>query len=111
MNRLISLFTYLTTYLTTFLTRLVGRISPTRAPTTIDEPVQVVAPRVLVINFDPIVDAQGTRLTTKMGWHNVDELISGFIADMDEVSYGLVKYQYDSANRIDVNEFPLKEDG
>src|SRR5690242_17314926 len=67
------------------------------------EPLVPLTARVLVINFDPIVDAQGTRLTTKMGWHNVDDLISGFIADMEEVSYGLVKYQYDSANRIDVN--------
>jgi len=75
-----------------------------------DEPLQVVSPRVLVINFDPIVDAQGTRLTTAMRWNNVDDLIKGFIADIDEVSDGLVKYQYDSANRIDVNDFPRKAD-
>ena len=82
------------------------------APVTpIDDSLKVVSPRVLVINFDPIVDAQGTRLTAKMGWNNVDSLINGFIADIDEVSHGLVKYQYSSANRIDVNEFPTKTDG
>ncbi|HVP21182.1 MAG TPA: hypothetical protein VMS73_04915 [Anaerolineaceae bacterium] len=91
-----------------FLARLFKLNNPPATPT--DEPLQVVSPRVLVINFDPIVDGQGTRLTAKMGWNNVDDLIKGFIADIDEVSYGLVKYQYSSANRIDVNEFPLKSD-
>jgi hypothetical protein len=81
------------------------------SPAPIDEPLQVVSPRVLVINFDPIIDAQGTRLTTQMGWNNIDDLITGFIADIDEVSYGLVKYQYTRTNRIDVNEFPRKTDG
>jgi hypothetical protein len=76
-----------------------------------DESLKVVSPRVLVINIDPIVDAQGTHLTTRMGWNNIDDLITGFIADIDEVSYGLVKYQYNHANRIDVNEFPYKADG
>jgi hypothetical protein len=83
----------------------------TPTPTTTDEPLQVISPRVFVINFDPIVDAEGTRLTAKMGWHNVDTLISQFIADMEEVSYGLVKYQYDPANRVDVNAIPHKMDG
>lgn len=85
-----------------FFSRLFGRTPPA------EEPLQVVSPRVYVINFDPIVDAQGTRLTTRMGWNNVDKLIQDFIEDMDEVSYGLVKYQYDPADRIDVNEFPAK---
>ncbi len=76
-----------------------------------DEPLVVAKPRVMVINFDPIVDAQGARLTQKMGWANVDQLINTFIADIDEVSHGLVKYQYDAANRIDVNAFPEKKDG
>ena len=92
-----------------FLGQLLG-LNP-QPVTPVDEPLQVVSPRVLVINFDPIVDAQGTHLTTKMGWNNIDQLINGFIADIDEVSYGLVKFQYNRANRIDVNEFPYKTDG
>ena len=88
--------------------RLFGR-TPPMPP--VDEALVVASPRVLVINFDPIVDEHGTRLTEKMGWNNVDALIKGFIADMKEVSYGLVDYQYDSANRIDVNEIPHKTDG
>ncbi len=92
-----------------FLARLFNR-HPTPAPSP-GEPPDVVKPRVLVINIDPIVDAQGTRLTTRMGWNRVDDLIQGFIADIAEVSYGLVQYQYDPANRIDVDEFPQKNDG
>lgn len=92
-----------------FFTRIFGTTSKPLPPT--DEPVQVISPRVFVINFDPIVDAQGTRLTTQMGWNKVDDLITSFIAEMEEVSYGLVKYQYDSANRVDVDEIPRKADG
>jgi hypothetical protein len=95
-----------------FISFLNGLFNSNPAPVTppADEPLQVASPRVFVINFDPIVDDQGTRLTAKMGWNNVDQLIKGFIADMDEVSYGLVKYQYTSDNRIDVNAFPAKAD-
>ena len=91
-----------------FFARLFGVPSGPAQPK--DEPVQGVSPRVLVINFDPIVDAQGTHLSAKMGWNNVDALIAGFIAGIEEVSDGLVKYQYDRANRIDVSEFPRKAD-
>jgi hypothetical protein len=75
-----------------------------------DDALQVISPRVLVINFDPIVDDKGTRLTAKMGWNNVDQLIQGFIAEMEEVSYGLVRYPYNCIIRIDVDEFPRKAD-
>jgi len=92
-----------------FFARLFG--STPAPPVQEDEPLQVVTPRVLVINFDPIVDGQGTRLTTKMGWNNTDDLIRDFIAAMEEVSYGLVKYQYKSVDRIDVDEIPRKKDG
>ena len=86
-------------------------LGPGPSPVPLDDTLKVVSPRVFVINFDPIVDDAGTRLTTKMGWSNVDALIDGFIADIAEVSYGLVKYQYDRANRIDVNAIPIKADG
>lgn len=76
-----------------------------------DEPLQVVSPRVLVINFDPIVDAQGTRLTQARGWYNVDRLIQDFIAEIDTVSDHLVQYQYTITNRIEVPDFaPMQTD-
>jgi hypothetical protein len=76
-----------------------------------DEPLQVISPKVFVINFDPFVDEQGTRLTTKMGWQSADALIAAFVAEMEEVSYGLVKYQVEPANRVDVDAIPHKTDG
>jgi hypothetical protein len=78
------------------------RLNPAPTSAAEDRP-RVVSPRVLVIHYDPIVDGQGTRLTAKMGWNRIDDLIPRFIADMKEVSYGLVNYQYDPANRIDVD--------
>ena len=96
-----------------WLNRLLGRsTSPLPLPQPpADGSLVPVSPRVFVINFDPVVDANGTRLTERMGWNKVDSLIPGFIADMKEISYGLVNYQYDPANRIDVNEIPQKTDG
>jgi hypothetical protein len=76
-----------------------------------NEPLQAVAPRVLVINYDPAVDGQGTKLSAKMGWNRVDDLIAGFTADIAEVSHGLVQYRCDPALRIDADEFPQKADG
>ncbi len=98
-----------------FISRLISAFSgkpatsqpqPPPPPAVEEEFVSVVHPRVLVINFDPVVDAQGTHLTQRMNWNNVDDLIAGCIADIDEVSYGLVKYRV--VERIDVNEFPQK---
>ncbi|HEY6041304.1 MAG TPA: hypothetical protein VIX58_04170 [Anaerolineae bacterium] len=85
---------------------------PTAAPTPSSQPddalVTVLHPRVLVVNFDPVVDAQGTRLTQRLGWNNADDLIPGCIAAIDDVSYGLVKYRV--VDRVDVNEIPRKAD-
>ncbi len=78
------------------------------------EPLTPLAPRVLVIVYDPIVDAmKNLRLVEwgrkNRGWSNVDELIAGYIADVDECSGGLVKYNV--VQRIDVDGFPLKLSG
>jgi len=75
-----------------------------------DEPLQAMTPRAYVINFDPVVDlSTGERLTQRMGWNKVDDLIAGYIADIDECSGGLVKYSV--IERVDVDEFPTKIDG
>ncbi len=73
-----------------FISRLISAFSgkpatsqpqPPPPPAVEEEFVSVVHPRVLVINFDPVVDAQGTHLTQRMNWNNVDDLIAGCIAD------------------------------
>jgi len=74
------------------------------------QPVAIVSPRVLVIVYDPIVDvATGEKLAKHMNWKRPEDLISGFIADILEVSGGLARYQI--VKRIEINEFPVKADG
>lgn len=58
--------------------------------------------------IDPFV-SNGTRLSQFMGWHDPDQLISAFITDLHEVSHGYV--QYEIADRMLSDEFPVKEDG
>lgn len=75
----------------------------------IGEPV-VVAPRVLLIVVDPIVDpATGEKLTKRMKWHNPEDLIATFLDDTVADSAGLARYKI--VKRIDVDDFPVKADG
>jgi hypothetical protein len=79
-------------------------------PASGDEPLQVMTPRAFVIVYDPVMDrSTGERLTRRMGWDRVDELVAGYIADIDKCSGGLVKYGV--VGRVDVDEFPVKTDG
>jgi hypothetical protein len=78
-----------------------------------DEPVRALTPRVLVAVFDPIWDrSTGQRLLQTpeaAGWSRVEDLVAGYIADVDECSGGLVKYQV--VERVTVDDFPGKADG
>jgi hypothetical protein len=65
--------------------------------------------RTLNIVYEPAMDSSGTRLSRYMGWNKVEDLTRGYIADVLEVSGGLV--QYEIVQRIDVDEFPSKVDG
>lgn len=87
---------------------------PPQPPPTSDEPLVPLAPRVLVINYNPTVDAiKNLRLdewgVQNRGWQSVDNLIAGYVADVDECSGGMVKYNV--VQKIDVDEFPAKVDG
>ena len=67
-------------------------------------------PRVLLINYDPIVDpTRGTKLSLRQNWNRVDDLLDGFISDIAECSGGQVRYQV--VEQTEVNEFPIKADG
>ncbi len=99
-----------------FLNSLVGSNPPPKPtpPPASDEPLVPLAPRVLVIVYDPIIDPlRNQRLldwgVRNRGWQRVDDLLAGYLQDVDECSGGLVKYQV--AQRIDVDTFPLKLDG
>jgi hypothetical protein len=77
-----------------------------------DEPARTLAPRVLVVVFDPIWDhSTGRRLLQApetTSWSRVDDLVAGYIADVDECSGGLVKYQV--VERVTMDDFPVKAD-
>lgn len=74
------------------------------------EPAQITRSKVLLIVYDPVMDpATGVKLSQKMNWNNTTDLVNGFMADILEVSKGLVRYEI--VKRIDVNEFPAKTDG
>ncbi len=66
--------------------------------------------KTLVIVYDPIVDqARGRPLSQFMNWNRVEDLATGFMNDILEVSGGLARYQI--VQRIDVDGFPAKVDG
>lgn len=74
------------------------------------EPAQVTRSKVLVIVYDPVMDVlTGKKLSQHLNWYNTGDLLTGFMADLLEVSKGLARYEV--VQRIDVNEFPAKTDG
>jgi hypothetical protein len=78
---------------------------------TSNEPLQVLAPRALVIVYDPVMDlSTGERLTQRMGWNRVDDLVAGYIADIRECSRDQVQYSVLRPFLV-VDEFPVKADG
>ena len=75
-----------------------------------NEPAHVTVSKVLVIVYDPVMDtANGKKLSAQLGWKRVEDLATGFMADILQNSYGMARYQV--VERIDVNEFPAKVDG
>ena len=74
------------------------------------EPARMVTTRVLLIIYDPIMNhVNGERLSQAMHWNTVDDLIAGFMGDINGASKGLARYQI--AERIEMLEFPSLEDG
>jgi hypothetical protein len=74
------------------------------------EPAVIVSPRVLIFVYDPIMNpATGQKLSQVAGWHRPEDLVGQFVGDLLETSGGLVRYQI--VKRIEINEFPVKEDG
>ena len=72
--------------------------------------VEPLAPRVLVIVHDPVVDEKrGRRLSEHMGWNDPDALVAQYVADVAEASHGLVRY--DVVQRRAAPWWPPKVDG
>jgi hypothetical protein len=97
--------------MTDLISLITNLFKPAKYPTdSATEPAQITRSRVLLIVYDPIMDsATGATLSQTMKWYRPTELVSGFIADLSQVSNGMARYQI--VQRVDVNEFPAKKDG
>jgi len=92
-------------------TILANLFRPAKYPSdSLTEPAQITNSKVLVIVYDPIMDrSTGTTLSQQMKWYRPSDLLTGFMADLLQVSGGMARYQI--VQRIDVDEFPAKVDG
>lgn len=66
--------------------------------------------RVLLATYNPVIEAEGgKRLHQVCGWKDPEELVRGYIADVQECSGGFIQYQVVQRRLLD--EFPRKLDG
>ncbi len=71
---------------------------------------KLLKPRVLVINFDPIIESEGhRRLNEVCGWNDPRQLTKECIRDIAECSGDYVQYQV--VEWKDVDAYPVKNDG
>jgi hypothetical protein len=94
-----------------FFSALVNLFKPARYPAdSATEPAQITQSKVLVIVYDPVMDrSTGVTLSQQQKWYRPTDLITGFMADLLQVSKGMARYQI--VQRVDVDEFPAKTDG
>lgn len=75
-----------------------------------DSPMPTLHSKLLVLNFDPIIESEGgKRLHVVCGWRDSRELVRNHIADLKQVSHGQVRFEV--ADWRDVDEIPVKADG
>ena len=98
-------------FLTSFFERFKSSSVASKFPAdSLTEPAQITQSKVFLIVYDPIMDkTSGVTLSQQKKWYRVSDLITGFMADMLEVTGGLVRYQI--VERVDLDEFPAKTDG
>jgi hypothetical protein len=66
--------------------------------------------KVLVLNFDPVVEpASGKRLHQEFRWNDPRKLAEEHAADVNEASGGRIEFKI--VEWIDLDEFPVKVDG
>ncbi|VAW35064.1 hypothetical protein MNBD_CHLOROFLEXI01-5204, partial [hydrothermal vent metagenome] len=92
------------------LQKLLSFIRPLSANLSSESFVPPVHPKVLLIIHNPRVPSHGgQRLQAVLRWQNPDELAAQYIYDVAAASFGYANYQI--VERIEVDGFPLKEDG
>ncbi|MDW8396755.1 MAG: hypothetical protein RMM31_10990 [Anaerolineae bacterium] len=70
----------------------------------------MLTPRVLLLIYNPVLEtAGGVRLHQHLGWNDPDALCAGYIEDVYRASHGYVRYQI--VERIELDDYPRKQDG
>ncbi len=83
---------------------------PVTLPDSTNEPPQICSPKVLVLIYNPTMNAaSGQKLVDMMNWSRPDDLVAAFISEILQCSNGLVRYQV--SQRIELDEFPALTDG
>lgn len=66
--------------------------------------------RVSLIIHNPTIPSEGgKKLNQALNWNDPDQLCQDYIADLRDISYGYANYEI--VERIEVNKFPVKQDG
>lgn len=66
--------------------------------------------RVMLIIHNPVIRYEDDqKLSRVLSWNDPDQLVNQYIRDVSHASHGFV--QYEIAERIEVDGFPIKEDG
>ncbi len=69
-----------------------------------------VVKKVLVLNYDPILESKGGRRVHEyFGWNDPRALTDGYLGDLNEASGNYVRWEI--VEFLDIDEFPLKADG
>ncbi|MCC6943009.1 MAG: hypothetical protein IT335_00445 [Thermomicrobiales bacterium] len=90
--------------------RLIEQSTRQESPAHPPDAITPITKRVLMILNDPPVASEGNqRLTQIFSWKNSETLAAEFIADIRKVSGGYLNYEI--VDRIQDDEFPVKEDG
>lgn len=88
---------------------LVALLPPLTARATSPDTSQV-APKVLVLNYDPVIRSEGGRRLHEVGgWNDPHYLADGYAADLKACSGGYARYKI--VEWKDVDAFPVKKDG
>lgn len=70
----------------------------------------MLTPRVLLMIHNPVIETEGgKRLNQVLGWNDPDQLAANYIQDVADASHGYVRYQI--VERLELDEFPSKQDG
>jgi hypothetical protein len=87
---------------------LFGKPEPTPPPVPDQPPVPVTRKVSLLIINPTIPSAGGRKLIEIMNWNDPDRLAAEFIEDIRMVSHGYANYEI--VERIEIDDFPIKED-